>query len=72
MAIGNVVERSGYVYVYDEAGRQRAAIPINYSEPDSGLKGYTGSTVNVQRGSYIYSFDARGNKVGTPRPVSMR
>lgn len=62
MAIGNAVERGGFVYIYDEKGRQTAAVPKGSGASD-GLKGYTSSTVNVRRGSFIYSFDVKGHQL---------
>ena len=53
MAIGNAVERGGWVFIYDENNK-----------PNDGLKGYTSSRVNVQRGGWIYSYDQNGHQVG--------
>lgn len=64
MAIGNAVQRGSLVYVYDEKGRQIAAISAG-SGPNDGLTGYTSSTVNVRRGSLIYSYDAHGRQIAT-------
>ena len=63
MAIGNAVQRGNFVYIYDEKGRQAAAVSAG-SGPNDGLKGYTSSRVNVQRGSFIYSYDEKGRQVG--------
>lgn len=63
MAIGNAVERGGWVYIYDENNKQRAAVSAG-SGPNDGLKGYTSSRVNVQRGGWIYSYDQNGHQVG--------
>lgn len=64
MAIGNAVQRGSFVYVYDENNRQIASIPAG-SGKDDGLKGYTGSTVNVRRGSFIYTYDEKGRQKGS-------
>ena len=64
MAIGNAIEKRSYVYVYDEKGRQLASILIG-SQPGDGLKGYTSTTVNVQKGSYINTYNEHGTKIGS-------
>lgn len=64
MAIGDAVQRGAFVYVYDEKNRQIAAIPAGNGK-DDGLKGYTGSTVNVRRGAFIYTYDEKGRQKGT-------
>lgn len=63
MAIGNAVQRGSFVYVYDESGRQRAAVSAG-TGPNDGLKGYIANRVNVQRGSFINSYDEQGRQVG--------
>ncbi len=60
MAIGTAVQRGSFIYVYDEKGRQLAALSAG-----EGLQGYTGSTVSVRRGSFIYTYDERGRQVST-------
>lgn len=62
MAIGNAVQRSGLVYVYDEKGRQLSALSAG-SGPNDGLKGYTGATVSIRRGSLIYTYDDKGRQL---------
>ena len=62
MTIASAVERSGYVYLYDERGRQLATVRSG-SQPGDGLQGYTGSTVSVRRGAYVYVHDERGRQV---------
>jgi hypothetical protein len=64
MAIANAVQRGGFVYVYDEKKRQIATIPAGSGKGD-GLKGYTGSTVNVRRGGFVYTYDEKGRQRGT-------
>jgi hypothetical protein len=64
LAIGNAVERGGYVYAYDEKNRQIFSVPTGSGDKD-GLMGYTASRVNVRRGSYIYSYDEKGHQVGS-------
>jgi hypothetical protein len=63
MAIGNAVQRGTSVYVYDEKNRQIASLPSG-SGPNDGLKGYTGSSVNIQRGAFIYTYNANGRQTG--------
>jgi len=61
MAIGSAVQRGSLVYIYDEKGRQLAAVPAG-NGPEDGLKGYTGATVSVRRGSLVYIHDERGRQ----------
>lgn len=64
MAIANAVQRGSTVYVYDE--KNIAMFTQNAGNgPNDGLKGYTGSSVNIRRGSTIYSYDERGTCSGT-------
>ena len=64
MAIANAVQRGSTVYVYNETNiaifTQNAG-----SGPNDGLKGYTGSSVNIRRGGTIYSYDEKGICFGT-------
>jgi hypothetical protein len=62
--IANAVERSAFVYVYDERGRMIFTIPPG-SGPDDGLKGYTQSRLNVRRGAFISSCDEKDRQAGT-------
>lgn len=64
MAIGNAVQRGSFVYVYDERNRQISTISAGNGK-DDGLKGYTGSNVNVRRGAFIYTYDEKGRQTGT-------
>lgn len=60
MAIGNAVQRGSFVYVQNEKNRQISTIAAG-SGKDDGLKGYTGSIVNVRRGAFIYTYDEKGH-----------
>lgn len=62
MAIASAVQRGGYVYLYDERGRQIAGI-MGGSQPSDGLQGYTASTVSIRRGSFIYIHDQNGRQI---------
>lgn len=64
MAIGNAVERNGFVYVYDENNRQICCLNGGEFNPSDGLKGYTSSRVNIQRNGFIFSYDETGRQVG--------
>lgn len=64
MAIGNAVQRGSMVYIYNEKNQQVASVSAG-NGPNDGLKGYTGSRVNVRRGNMIYSYDERGCQVGS-------
>ena len=64
MAIGNAVQKGSFVYIYDENGKQVGTV-LAGSGKDDGLKGYTGSRVNVRRGVFIYSYDEKGRQIAT-------
>lgn len=64
MTIGNVVERGGFVHVYDEKGVQLSTISVG-TRPDDRLVGYTANRVNIRMGGFIYSYDERGRVVTT-------
>ena len=64
MAISNAVERDGFVYVYDENGRNTAAIGVGVGiRADDGLKDYTTSSVNIKKDGWIYVYDENGNQI---------
>lgn len=62
MAIGNVVQRSAFIYVYDEKGRQLCTLSAG-AGPQDGLKGYTSSTVNIRRAAFIYTYNEKGQQI---------
>ena len=64
MAIGNAVQRGGWVHVYDEKGKKLTAIDAG-NRKDDGLKGYTSTTVNIRRGNWIYTYDEKGRKLNS-------
>jgi hypothetical protein len=63
MAIGSVIQRGVYAYIYDEKGRQIANIAIG-SGKDCSLMGYTAGTVSIKRGNRIYIYNEKGQQVG--------
>ncbi len=63
MPIGNAIQRDGRVYVYDTDNRLLFSKDAGRG-PDEGLKGYTSSTVNIQRDSIIWSYNEQGNQTG--------
>jgi hypothetical protein len=46
----------------NENNRQTGAVPAGNGAKD-GLKGYTSSQVNIQHGSFIYSYDEKGQQL---------
>jgi hypothetical protein len=54
MAIGNAVEKSGAVTVYNEKG-------IFLFSKSGALHGFTGTTVSVKSGGSINTYDEKGN-----------
>jgi hypothetical protein len=65
MAIGNALQKQGFVYIYDENGRQLATVSAGSNNGKDGLTGYTNSRVNVRRGNMIYSYDEHGHQVSS-------
>lgn len=63
MAIGSVIERGGYVYIYDEKGSQLANVAIG-TGTDHVFLGYTTTRISIRRGTYIYLYDEKGRQVG--------
>lgn len=58
MAITLAVEKGSNVYVYD-GNKKLYTLAISKNDE---LVGYTGSTVNVKRGSSVYTYDEKGNQ----------
>lgn len=58
MAISTAVQRGGMVQACDEQGRAMFSRAGN-------LHGYTGGTVSVSRGRWVYTYDDRGRQVST-------
>lgn len=56
--ISTAVQRSGYVYAYNE--RKTVA----FSAPGE-LVGFTGSTVSIKRGGYIYVYNEKGTVISS-------
>ena len=52
------------VPVYNEKNQQIFTQSAG-SGPNDGLKGYTSSSVNIQRGSFIYTYNKKGQQTGT-------
>jgi cytochrome oxidase Cu insertion factor (SCO1/SenC/PrrC family) len=57
MAIANAVEKSSFVYLYNEKGNQIKAISLGGGK----LVGFTATTVNIKRSGFIYMYDEKGN-----------
>ena len=63
MAIGRAVERGSVVYAYyDNKGRILFSKPKG-SQRGDGLKGYTGTTLNIQRRGVMYTYDEKGRQI---------
>lgn len=66
MAIGNVVEDGGYIYVFDQNGNRTAAFGSpGHQYPDDGLKNFTSTTITIKSGSYLFLYDEQGNRTGS-------
>lgn len=61
MAITLAKIQGSFVYVYD-GGRQLYARPINVKQGDA-LIGFTASSVSIKNGSFIYTYDEKGNQI---------
>jgi predicted lipoprotein with Yx(FWY)xxD motif len=64
MAIANAVQHGMTVYVYNEKNQQIFTQSAGCGAND-GLKGYTGSSVNIRRGTTIYTYNEKGQQTGT-------
>ena len=64
MAIGNVIQKNGVVYVYKENGNMGVQINVS-GEPGSGLTGFTSNTFNIQQGSSVYTYNENGSVIGS-------
>ena len=64
MAIGSAYQNGNYVSVLDESGRFLFS-EFAGTEPDDGLKGYTNSTVSIQRCGYIYTVDVNRRQISS-------
>jgi hypothetical protein len=62
MAIGSVVQRGAFVFVYNERGGLLTMIGTG-GGPDDGLKAYTGATVSLKRGRFNFIYDERGRQL---------
>ena len=60
MAITNVIERAGTVYVYGDRNTVIWTRMVPRGD-GNGLKGYTSSTVNIQVNRIITTYDEKGN-----------
>ncbi len=61
--IANAVQKGGSVYLYDETGQN---LPVSIFTRGGKLVGFTASTVSIQDGTLIYTYDDQGNILGTP------
>lgn len=64
MAITLAVEKGSNVYVYD-GNKKLYTLAISKNDE---LVSYTGSSVNVKRGSFIHTYDEKGRQISS-RPV---
>lgn len=60
----NAVQRGHTVYVYNEKNQQIFTKFAGLG-PNDGLKGYTGSSVNIQLGRTIYTYNEKGQQTAT-------
>ena len=62
MAIGNAVQRSSFVYVYDETRP-----PTLHAQRGRRTAGRTEGlylfTVNIRRGAFIYTYNEKGRQI---------
>ena len=63
MTIANVIQKGKNVYIYNDRGVEQAILRVG-SLPGSGLTGWTSSTVSIQQGVTIYTYNENGGVVG--------
>ncbi|WP_198304372.1 hypothetical protein [Arcobacter vandammei] len=64
MAIGSAIEKTNFVHVYDEKGRQIFTKEYKQKNGDK-LMGYTNSTVSIKKGKMLYTYDEKGKQIST-------
>ncbi len=62
MAIGSVILKGSYVYVYDEKGHQLSSKNVG---SNAELRGYTATSYSVQKGNYVYVYDEKGRQLSS-------
>jgi hypothetical protein len=62
VVIATAVQKEAVVYVYDETECLIFAQPAGSGSSD-GLISDASSTVNIQRGAFIYTYDAAGLEI---------
>ncbi len=62
MAIGSVLEKGYQIIAYYEQNRQIFS-KTKGQKPGDGVKGYTGSTVSIQYGSQLLTYDEKGRQI---------
>lgn len=66
MAIGSARQRGTLVYLYDYDGRQITSIAAPGRWPGDGLKSHTETTVTIQKGTLLYTYNEQGHLIGAP------
>lgn len=56
MAIGKVLKRGDFIYVYSERGLPLYQIPLALHSDDA-LQGFDERTVRIRRGHLVYAYD---------------
>ena len=64
MTIAKAVQRGTLIHIYDQDGAAVTSISAPGRWPSDGLKTYTPTSVNVQKGSLLYSYDKTGRQTG--------
>ena len=72
MAIGHAVQRGTLIYIYDVESRLITAISAPGRWPEDGLIGFSRKTIQVRKGSLIYTYDEYGHRVGQPSSVTQK
>ncbi len=58
MAIGNAVQKSNVVFVYDPKGRQLFT-------KSGDLHGFTGGTVVIRKANMLFTYDEKGRQIAS-------
>ena len=65
-SIGNVIDRGGQLFIYDQNGRHIRTSGIG---PNCYLTGYTSSTYSVRNGNVIYTYNVQGRQISNASAV---
>ncbi|MCT7492767.1 hypothetical protein [Aliarcobacter cryaerophilus] len=62
MAIASVIQQGEFIHVYDENNRKLFYLTLFLKRGDK-LMGYTNTTVSIQFGDFIETYDDKRNRI---------